>query len=56
LRPIFTTPRGLQSQPLCVIAQTHKGQGVSFMRDQVFWHHGVLSQAQYELAMREIGQ
>ena len=56
LLSIFSAPRDLQTKPLCVIAHTHKGQGVSFMRDQVFWHHGVLSQSQYELAMQEIGQ
>jgi transketolase len=44
-----------RTKPLCVIAKTHKGQGVSFMQDQVSWHHGVPNQAQYELALQEIG-
>ena len=26
-------------RPNCVIAHTHKGNGVSFMRDKVEWHH-----------------
>ena len=43
-----------RSKPLCVIAKTVKGQGVSFMRNQVGWHHGVPSAAQYEQAMREL--
>jgi transketolase len=43
-----------RQKPLCVIAKTVKGQGVSFMRDQVGWHHGVPSAAQFEQAMREL--
>jgi transketolase len=55
LLSIFTAPREGRSKPLCVVAHTHKGQGVSFMRDQVSWHHGVPNQSQYELALQEIG-
>jgi transketolase len=49
------TARRAEAKPLCVIAHTHKGQGVSFMRDQAHWHHGVMSQAQYDLALQEVG-
>ena len=56
LLSVLTAPATGRTRPLCVLARTHKGQGVSFMRDQVSWHHGVLSQAQYELALQEIGQ
>ena len=42
------------AKPLCVIAHTHKGQGVSYMTDQVHWHHGVPNQAQFDLAMQEL--
>ena len=28
-------------RPNCLIAHTHKGQGVSFMRDQAGWHHRI---------------
>ena len=55
LLAVFTEPRPTPARPLCVIAHTHKGEGVSFMRDQVNWHHGVMNQPQYELAMREVG-
>lgn len=48
------TPAPHRARPLCVIARTIKGQGVSFMRDQVGWHHGVPSAAQFEQAMREL--
>jgi transketolase len=43
-----------RERPLCVIARTTKGRGVSFMEHQVGWHHGVPNQAQYEQAMKEL--
>ena len=41
-------------RPSCVIAHTHKGQGVSFMRDQVGWHHRVPSDEELARALREL--
>ncbi|GAB4434014.1 MAG: transketolase [Chloroflexi bacterium OHK40] len=41
-------------QPSCIIANTHKGQGVSFMRDQVAWHHKVPNDEEYALALSEL--
>ena len=45
-----------RQRPLCVIAHTIKGRGVTFMEDQVSWHHGVLNRAQYDQAMSELQQ
>lgn len=41
-------------RPRCVIANTIKGKGVSFMENQASWHHGVPNAAQYEQAMKEL--
>jgi transketolase len=49
-------PRDLRSRPLCVIAHTTKGKGVSYMEDQVGWHHGVPNLVQYEQALKELDQ
>lgn len=54
LLAVLGAPVGARTKPLCVIAQTHKGQGVSYMVDQAQWHHGVPNDAQYEIAMREL--
>ena len=43
------------TQPRCIIANTHKGRGVSFMEDGVAWHHKVPSPEQVEAALAEIG-
>jgi transketolase len=41
-------------KPLCVIANTIKGKGVSFMEDVAKWHHGVPSDAEYTAALKEL--
>ena len=41
-------------KPNFVIAHTVKGKGVSYMENQIKWHHGVPSAEQYELAMAEL--
>jgi transketolase len=50
---LSASPKG-RGKPLCVIANTVKGKGVSFMHDNVLWHHGVPNKDQYEQAMREL--
>ena len=40
-----------------MIAHTHKGQGVSFMRDSVDWHHiRVPTDAELAAALQELGE
>ncbi len=46
-------PKG-RGKPHCVIANTVKGKGVSFMHDNVAWHHGVPNTEEFEQAMREL--
>ena len=41
-------------RPRCIIANTVKGKGVSFMEHQAKWHHGVPNDAQYAQAMQEL--
>ena len=42
-------------KPLCVIANTIKGKGVSFMEANHDWHHGSLKGEFLEQARRELG-
>ena len=41
-------------KPTCLIANTVKGRGVSFMENVVKWHHGVPSDEQYRNAVAEL--
>jgi transketolase len=41
-------------RPLCVIAHTIKGKGVSFMENSVLWHYRTPQGEEYESACREL--
>ena len=43
-----------QGKPTCVIANTVKGKGVSFMEDLARWHHGVPTEAELAQALTEL--
>lgn len=44
-----------QEAPVCIIARTVKGKGVSFMEDRVEWHGQAISKELYDAALRELG-
>jgi len=52
---IFNALTKEHRKPLAVIANTVKGRGVSFMENDYRWHHGRLTQQQYQQAMEEQG-
>ena len=41
-------------KPSCIIAQTTKGRGISYMEDVARWHHGVPNDEEYARAISEI--
>ena len=43
-----------KGKPSAVIAHTIKGKGVSFMENEVKWHHGVPANEQYTMAVEEL--
>src|SRR5688572_20882337 len=43
-----------QDKPSLVIAHTVKGKGISYMENELKWHHGVPGKEQYELALEEL--
>ncbi len=47
--------RALRSQPLCLIARTIKGKGISFMEQEIGWHHNVPKGEHLAAAKRELG-
>ncbi len=54
LLQVLTSPPHLRGKPLCVIANTVKGKGVSFMENKAVWHHGVPDGEQFGIAMKEL--
>ena len=45
---------GNQKKPLCIIAHTIKGKGVSFMENNVLWHYRSPDQSELEKALKEL--
>lgn len=45
---------GIAGKPKCIVAHTNKGHGISFMSDNVAWHHKVPNADQYAQAMAEL--
>ncbi len=41
-------------KPNCIIANTHKGKGVSFMQDKAAWHHRVPNTEELTAALKEL--
>lgn len=51
----FSHAANCKGKPTCIIAETHKGQGVSFMVDRPEWHGKAPNKDQAEAAMKELG-
>lgn len=54
LLAIFSQLPFEKGKPSAIIAHTIKGKGVSFMENNLKWHHGVPSKEQYEQAIQEL--
>jgi len=48
--------RTAAGRPTCVIANTVKGKGVSFMQDRAEWHHKIPTAEQVEAALAELAR
>jgi len=46
---------GKSDRPTCIIADTVKGRGVSFMEKQILWHYRSPQGEEFAAAMRELG-
>ena len=56
LKAAFDSLPFVKGKPSVIIARTVKGKGVSFMENQLKWHHGVPDKEQYEIAQQELDQ
>lgn len=54
LERAFSQAKTFRGKPTVIIADTVKGCGVSFMENQVGWHHRVPTQEEYEAARKEL--
>ncbi len=56
LRAAFDEARATKGKPTCIVAETVKGKGVSFMENQVGWHGKAPNDEQYEQAMADLAK
>lgn len=54
LLDVFDRMMKAEGKPKILIADTIKGKGVSFMENQVKWHHGKMSDEEYSQAMQDL--
>ena len=54
LKETFDAIPFVKGKPSLIIAHTVKGKGVSYMENQLKWHHGVPTQQQYADALEEL--
>ena len=54
IRAAFSAAREITGQPVCIVAETVKGKGVSFMENEVDWHGKGPNDGQYEQALAEL--
>lgn len=54
LRNALNETPTVKNKPTFVIANTIKGKGVSYMEDVKKWHHGVPSDEEYAIAIKEL--
>lgn len=55
LRRAFASAAEAADRPTCILADTIKGRGVSFMENQVLWHYRSPQGDELEAALRELG-
>jgi transketolase len=53
---VFAESTRTHGRPSCIIADTVKGKGVSFMEDDNNWHYRVPNDEELETALAELGQ
>ena len=50
----FEVAMNVKEKPVCIIAKTIKGKGVSYMENKVEWHGKAPNEEQYKIAMEEL--
>lgn len=52
----FDVAKNIKNKPVCIIAKTIKGKGISYMENQVGWHGKAPNEEQYREAMKELNK
>ena len=55
LHAAFEEAKTIKGKPTCIVAHTIKGKGVSFMENNAGWHGKAPNDAEFEVAMNDLG-
>ena len=50
----FEKAKEIKNKPTLILANTIKGKGISFMENKASWHHGVITDEQYQTCLKEL--
>ena len=50
----FEKSKNIKNKPICIIAKTVKGKGVSYMENEAKWHGKAPNEEEYRLAIKEL--
>ena len=54
IKKAFEVAKNVKEKPVCIIAKTTKGKGISFMENKAEWHGKAPNEEQYKQAMEEL--
>ena len=54
IRAAYQEAREVKDRPVCIVAKTVKGKGVSFMENQAGWHGKSTNAEEYKVAMQDL--
>ena len=54
IKKAFEVAKNVKEKPVCIIAKTTKGKGISFMENKAEWHGKAPNEEQYKQAMKEL--
>ncbi len=52
----YKKARSIKGKPVVIIANTIKGKGVSFMENNVAWHHKAITEKEVKIALAQLGK
>ena len=54
IKSAFEVAKNVKEKPVCIIAKTIKGKGVSFMENKAKWHGKAPNEEEYKIAIEEL--
>ena len=50
----FDVAKTIKDKPICIIAKTVKGKGITYMENRAEWHGKAPNEEEYNLALKQL--